>query len=463
MARVPSSSTRDAWPFMSAEVLRKTSPSTLKHNIDEKRQTAYRTSYCEYLKKAGMELKFPQLTIATAVVFCHRFFTRQSFGSKENDVKVIATACLFLAGKVEETPKPLNEVITKTYVLRHEKERKEIALERIKRKEVYEAEKEKILVAERRVLHALEFIFNVEHPYKHVLLIVKKQAESNKEIAQVAWNFINDSLRTKLSLQYDACKIAVTAVHLASKFLKANLGQTEGSSAWYTSNYSVQQAELEDISNQILDLYQQSGNGASQSQISSTSASGASGAVSKNSPSSRTAETASAATPSTPAPRGGESRPALSASSNPKTPTDKGNKGDARPATSSALGPRPPSGDPPPGQPRHAPAPMPGPPPQQHGHSYHQQPQHSASARGPPSQGYPPTGDPNYHRNGGPPQPRPPSHRPHDGSSSVGGAPHPGQHHHYAPRPSADGSAAAPKRPRSPGEEDGNWGKAQRT
>ena len=48
--------------------------------------------------------------------------------------QVIATACLFLAGKVEETPKPLNEVITKTYVLRHEKERREIALERIKRK-----------------------------------------------------------------------------------------------------------------------------------------------------------------------------------------------------------------------------------------------------------------------------------------------------------------------------------------
>eukprot|EP00959_Pyramimonas_sp_CCMP1952_P354715 7430096-Pyramimonas_sp.AAC.1 len=136
-ARVSNQTVRDAWPFMSAETLRKTSPSNLKHNIDEKRQTAYRTAYCEYLKKAGMELKLyalsletlacfafefallllrrevplaclsaycfafprylthycftyhsPQLTIATAVVFSHRFFTRQSFGSKENDIKV---------------------------------------------------------------------------------------------------------------------------------------------------------------------------------------------------------------------------------------------------------------------------------------------------------------------------------------------------------------------------------------
>eukprot|EP00976_Prorocentrum_cordatum_P107581 1194666-Prorocentrum_minimum.AAC.6 len=78
-----------------------------------------------------------------------------------------------------------------------------------------------------------------------------------------------------------------------------------------------------------------------------------------------------------------------------------------------------------------------------------------------------PGGDPNYHhgRNGGPPPPQPPSsHRPHGGSSSAGGAPHPGQHHSYPPRPYADGTAAVPKRPRSPGrEDDGTWGKAQRT
>mmetsp|Transcript_17851 Transcript_17851/g.30000 ORF Transcript_17851/g.30000 Transcript_17851/m.30000 type:complete len:378 (-) Transcript_17851:523-1656(-) len=306
---------RDAWPFMHAETLRKTSPSLQKHNIDEKRQIAYRCEYCEFLKKAGMALKFPQLTIATAVIFCHRFFTRQSFGSKENDVKIIATSCLFLAGKVEETPKALNEVISKTYVIRHEREGKEVAMERIKRKEVYEVEKEKILVAERRVLHALEFIFNVEHPYKHVLLIVKKNADNNKEIAQVAWNFINDSLRTKLSLQYDANTIAVSAVHLASKFLKANLGQTEGSSNWY-SVYNVQQSQLEDISNQILDLYQQNGpsGGGSQSHISSTSG--------KRS-ASHTTEAASTATPSTAAAARNGGGPASSVISTPPRSTPK--------------------------------------------------------------------------------------------------------------------------------------------
>jgi cyclin T len=45
----------------------------------------------------------PQLSIATAIVFFHRFFVVHSF--KHYDRWILATACLFLAGKVEETPK----------------------------------------------------------------------------------------------------------------------------------------------------------------------------------------------------------------------------------------------------------------------------------------------------------------------------------------------------------------------
>lgn len=230
----------------------------------------YRYSYCEFLKQAGMALRFPQLTIATAVVFCHRFFSRHSFASRENDVKVIASACLFLAGKVEETPKPLSEVVSKTYIIRHHKEPKETVMEKIKRKEEFEEQKDQLLVAERRVLHALEFCFHVEHAYKHVLVTVRNSFGNNKEVAQVAWNFVNDSLRTLLNLQYDSQKIAVTVVHLASKFLKLEATiKGEDGTAWW-SKYKITAAELEDISNQILDLYCQKGpDGASQ--VSSTS------------------------------------------------------------------------------------------------------------------------------------------------------------------------------------------------
>ncbi len=42
-------------------------------------------------------------TVATGVVFYHRFFMMQSF--QEFNRWIVAAACLLLAGKVEETPK----------------------------------------------------------------------------------------------------------------------------------------------------------------------------------------------------------------------------------------------------------------------------------------------------------------------------------------------------------------------
>ena len=55
----------------------------------------------------------PQLSIATAIVFYHRFYSRQSYDCY--DRFRVATTCLFLAGKVEETPKKIKDVVIETH------------------------------------------------------------------------------------------------------------------------------------------------------------------------------------------------------------------------------------------------------------------------------------------------------------------------------------------------------------
>ncbi|KAH1034203.1 hypothetical protein GYH30_054552 [Glycine max] len=176
-------------------------------------------------------LNVPQVTIATAIIFCHRFFLRQSHA--KNDRRTIATVCMFLAGKVEETPRPLKDVILVSYEIIHKKD--PAAAQRIKQKEVYEQQKELILLGERVVLATLGFDLNVQHPYKPLVEAIKKFNVAKNALAQVAWNFVNDGLRTSLCLQFKPHHIAAGLV----------------------ARVDVTPRQLEEVSNQMLELYEQ--------------------------------------------------------------------------------------------------------------------------------------------------------------------------------------------------------------
>ncbi|KAK4485773.1 hypothetical protein RD792_008419 [Penstemon davidsonii] len=220
------------WYFSRKEI-EENSPSRL-DGIDLKKEAYLRKSYCTFLQDLGMRLKVPQVTIATAMIFCHRFFLRQSLA--KNDRRTIATVCMFLAGKVEETPRPLKDVIMVSYEIIHKKDA--AAVQRIKQKEVYEQQKELILLGERVLLGTLGYDFNVHHPYKPLVEAIKKFKVAQNALAQVAWNFVNDGLRTSLCLQFKPHHIAAGAIFLAAKFLKVKLPSDE-------------------VSNQMLELYEQ--------------------------------------------------------------------------------------------------------------------------------------------------------------------------------------------------------------
>ncbi|KAH7431877.1 hypothetical protein KP509_08G071000 [Ceratopteris richardii] len=174
------------WFFTRAQI-EDHSPSR-RDGISLVKENQLRKSYCGFLRDLGMRLKVPQMTIATSILFCHRFFLRQSHA--KNDRYTIATACMFLAGKVEETPKLLQNVLFISYEIRHKKDKS--AANNIKQKEVYEYEKERVLLAENLVLQTLDFNINIVNPYRRLVAALKKLSIMDKFVVQVAWNFLND-------------------------------------------------------------------------------------------------------------------------------------------------------------------------------------------------------------------------------------------------------------------------------
>ncbi|KAL7133082.1 hypothetical protein ABFS83_12G117200 [Erythranthe nasuta] len=253
--------------YLSRKEIEENSPSR-RDGIDLKKETYLRKSYCTFLQDLGMRLKVPQVTIATAIIFCHRFFLRQSHAT--NDRRTIATVCMFLAGKVEETPRPLKDVILVSYEIIHKKDA--AAVQRIKQKEVYEQQKELVLVGERMVLGTLGFDLNLHHPYKPLVEAIKKFKVAQNALAQVAWNFVNDGLRTSLCLQFKPHHIAAGAIFLAAKFLKVKL-PSDGEKVWW-QEFDVTPRQLEEVSNQMLELYEQNRVPASQASEAEGSAGG---------------------------------------------------------------------------------------------------------------------------------------------------------------------------------------------
>jgi len=135
--------------------------------------------------------------------------------------------------------------------------------------------RESILHHEFLILKTLGFDFYVEHPYPYLLNYMNR-LQGTQSLAQTAWSFVNDSLRTTLSLQFEPRVIASGAIYLASKYLKYNLpeGTSNGVSKPWWESLNVKFEDLQgknglcrphvllttwrllEISNQILDLYE---------------------------------------------------------------------------------------------------------------------------------------------------------------------------------------------------------------
>ncbi|KAH7416183.1 hypothetical protein KP509_14G079200 [Ceratopteris richardii] len=216
-------------------------------------EASFRKSYSTFLQKLGQQLKLPQVTIATAIVLCHRFFSCQS--PVKNDRFVIAAVCIFLAGKVEETPERLHNVIIVSYELRNAQDPD--ASLKIKQKEVYDEQKELLLMGERLVLVTLGFNLTVSHPYKPLIDVIKRltlpPTVSRSQLAQIAWNFINDGLQTLLCLQFTPSHVAAGALFLASKFLRIKIGDWK---EFLSKEFDIDLQQLKNVSNQILQSYE---------------------------------------------------------------------------------------------------------------------------------------------------------------------------------------------------------------
>lgn len=242
-----SSSSSSADIYFSREEIDRCSPSR-RDGIDVQAETFLRHSYCSFIQNLGMRLQLPQTTIATAMVLCHRFFLRRSHAAY--DRFIIATSCLFLAAKSEETHRPLDCVLLVSYEICYRQHLANIHYRLPK--DWFGKFRDRVLEAEQLVLRTLDFDLTVLHPYESLLAVFSKNGLVQSTLFHVAWNLVNEGLCSLLWLQFKPHHIAAGATFLAARVLNMEL-LSGGAFGWW-QDFQTNPAILDNIVRQMLEV-----------------------------------------------------------------------------------------------------------------------------------------------------------------------------------------------------------------
>ncbi|KAI9044455.1 putative cyclin [Aspergillus affinis] len=219
------------WLFTDEELAR--TPSQLDGMKLEVENTS-RSKGVNFITQVGIMLKLPQLTLATAAVYLHRFFMRWSMVDLPQRPGMhpypIAATSLFLATKVEENVRRMRELV--------------VACCRVAQKQpnlvVDEQSKEfwrwrdTILHHEEMVLEALCFDLQLEQPYRILYdFICFFGVNENKPLRNAAWAFVNDSMFTVLCLQFPARIIAAAALYAAARHCDVGFPDDDSDQPWW--------------------------------------------------------------------------------------------------------------------------------------------------------------------------------------------------------------------------------------
>ncbi|KAJ8260230.1 hypothetical protein GJAV_G00178580 [Gymnothorax javanicus] len=207
-----------------------------------------RTQGCELIQAAGILLRLPQVAMATGQILFQRFFYCKSF--IRHCVETVAMACVHLASKIEEEPRRVRDVLNVFHHLKHNKGGRTVPPFPLDAN--YISMKSQVIKAERRVLKELGFCVHVKHPHKIIVMYLQVlECEKNTKLVQMAWNYMNDSLRTDVFLRFSAETVACACIYLSARFLQIPLPDQP---PWFWL-FGASEADLREICWRILRQY----------------------------------------------------------------------------------------------------------------------------------------------------------------------------------------------------------------
>ncbi|OWR42408.1 cyclin-L1 [Danaus plexippus] len=216
--------------------------------LDFETETDLRILGCEMIQTAGILLKLPQVAMATGQMYLQRFYYSKSF--VRYPMETTAMGSIYLASKVEEKPCRIRDVIN---VFHHIKQvRAQRTISPLIVDQNYIELKNQVIKAERRILKELGFCVHVKHPHKLIVVYLQLlQYEENKQLMQMAWNYMNDALRTDVFMRFPPETIACACIYLTAR----KIGLPLPNNPHWFQLFKVTEDDIRNVCIRILQLY----------------------------------------------------------------------------------------------------------------------------------------------------------------------------------------------------------------
>lgn len=209
------------WYFTAEQLA--SSPSR-KAGMDADQELMYRQRAANLIQDMGQRLQVSQLCINTAIVYMHRFYAFHSFTQFHRNS--IAAAALFLAAKVEEQPRKLEHIIKVVHIC--------LGLDAPDpMRENYAEQAQDLVFNENVLLQTLGFDVAIDHPHTHVVKTCHL-VKASKDLAQTSYFMASNSLHlTTMCLQYKPTVVACFCIHLACKWSRWEIPQSNEGRHWF--------------------------------------------------------------------------------------------------------------------------------------------------------------------------------------------------------------------------------------
>ncbi|KAJ1731886.1 RNA polymerase II C-terminal domain kinase beta subunit [Coemansia biformis] len=167
---------------------------------------------CVFIKDVARSLGLPARTIGTAQLLAHRVYIFQpSPPASSTDV---ATACLLVAAKMEETIKRLRDILAHSYVLSTRSPDARLDPQSVPAATI-DKMRPNVLAAEQFVMDTIGFDFRTSHPHLLYVKLAKMARVPQQTTAAFGWAILSDAFFTTLPIQYPPVVVAAGSLCLA--------------------------------------------------------------------------------------------------------------------------------------------------------------------------------------------------------------------------------------------------------